>query len=333
MGPDETTSSSAVPEMNLRRSVVSKLMLPSLIGFLLFIASSTIGLMQIQAINAAAVDLALKHIADAQAQGAQLLCGGKRIGDAGSAFLEPTVLTGVPGASLGMCDETFAPVAYVNVFDTEAEALARANDTSYGLAAYVFTRDLSRAFRLMESLEAGMIGINDGAVDVWKKPPATQPRVPQAEYIENLRTMITATQKTGAKVILLEAGAEVKPHQFRTHCMPEDMAFRGYRNEKQELFYPPDLKDSIRYDQSDNVSVDRIRVLGGRTVHWNAVVLRYSAADLREWEVLLNPSRRLDTVHFRHLYVHQNHIVARTPNRFHRFLTVSDADAVVPGFP
>ena len=121
-------------------------------------------------INPAAVDLALKHIADAQTQGAQLLCGGKRIGDAGSAFLEPTVLTGVPGASLGMCDETFAPVAYVNVFDTEAEALARANDTSYGLAAYVFTRDLSRAFRLMESLEAGMLGINDGVPTTSNAP-------------------------------------------------------------------------------------------------------------------------------------------------------------------
>ncbi|MBI5774682.1 MAG: NAD-dependent succinate-semialdehyde dehydrogenase [Verrucomicrobia bacterium] len=112
-------------------------------------------------INAAAVDLALKHIADAQAKGAKLLCGGKRHGNAGSAFLEPTVLTGVPGASLGMCDETFAPVAYVNIFDTEAEAIERANDTSYGLAAYVFTRDLNRAFRLMDALEAGMIGIND----------------------------------------------------------------------------------------------------------------------------------------------------------------------------
>jgi succinate-semialdehyde dehydrogenase/glutarate-semialdehyde dehydrogenase len=112
-------------------------------------------------INAAAVDLALKHIADAQAKGAQLLCGGQRRGGAGSAFLEPTVLTGVPGASLGMCDETFAPVAYVNIFDTEAEAIERANDTSYGLAAYVFTRDLNRAFRLMDALEAGMIGIND----------------------------------------------------------------------------------------------------------------------------------------------------------------------------
>ncbi len=121
-------------------------------------------------INPAAVDLALQHIADAQAKGAQLLCGGKRHGGPGSAFLEPTVLTGVPGASLGMCDETFAPVAYVNVFDTEAEAVARANDTSYGLAAYVFTRDLNRAFRLMESLEAGMIGVNDGVPTTSNAP-------------------------------------------------------------------------------------------------------------------------------------------------------------------
>jgi len=113
-------------------------------------------------INPAAVDLALQHIADAQAQGAQLLCGGKRHGNSDSAFLEPTVLTSVPGASLGMCDETFAPVAYVNLFDTEAEAITRANDTRYGLAAYVFTRDLNRAFRLMEALEVGMISINDG---------------------------------------------------------------------------------------------------------------------------------------------------------------------------
>jgi succinate-semialdehyde dehydrogenase/glutarate-semialdehyde dehydrogenase len=113
-------------------------------------------------INPAAVDLALQHIADAQARGARLQCGGRRAPDAGPAFLEPTVLTAVPAEALGMCDETFAPVAYVNVFDTEAEAIARANATSYGLAAYVFTRDLDRAFRLMEAIEAGMIGVNDG---------------------------------------------------------------------------------------------------------------------------------------------------------------------------
>ncbi|MEN9573344.1 MAG: hypothetical protein RL514_1199 [Verrucomicrobiota bacterium] len=121
-------------------------------------------------INPAAVDLALRHIADAQAKGAQLLCGGKRHGSAGNAFLEPTLLTGVPGASLGMCEETFAPVAYVNVFDTETEATALANDSTYGLAAYLFTRDLSRAFRLMESLEAGMIGINDGVPTTSNAP-------------------------------------------------------------------------------------------------------------------------------------------------------------------
>lgn len=122
-------------------------------------------------INSAAVDTALRHITDAQAKGAKLLCGGKPWGgSAGNAFLEPTVLIGVPGASLGMCDETFAPVAYVNIFDTEAEAIEHANDTSYGLAAYVFTRDLNRAFRLMESLEAGMIGINDGVPTTSNAP-------------------------------------------------------------------------------------------------------------------------------------------------------------------
>ncbi len=113
-------------------------------------------------INAGAVDLALAHIDDARTRGAELRCGGRRVPGLGPAFLEPTVLTGVSAAALGMCDETFGPVAYINVFDTEAEVVARANDTAYGLAAYVFTRDLDRAFRLMEALEAGMVGVNDG---------------------------------------------------------------------------------------------------------------------------------------------------------------------------
>lgn len=112
-------------------------------------------------INPAAADDALAHVADAQARGARLVHGGRRRADLGPAFIEPTILTGVPADALGMRDETFAPVAYVNVFDTEAEVIARANDTRYGLAAYVFTRDLDRAFRLMDALEAGMIGIND----------------------------------------------------------------------------------------------------------------------------------------------------------------------------
>ncbi|HEX4769598.1 MAG TPA: GMC family oxidoreductase [Bryobacteraceae bacterium] len=86
----------------------------------------------------------------------------------------------------------------------------------------------------------------------------------------------------GAKVMLIEAGESVPPSRFRTHCWPYEMRFRGFRGEKQEPFYPPDLTNTIRYETQDSISVDRIRVLGGRTVHWNAVVLRYSRADFRE---------------------------------------------------
>ena len=95
--------------------------------------------------------------------------------------------------------------------------------------------------------------------------------------------MVTkALCEAGAKVILLEAGKEVKPTEYLSHCWPYELQFRGLRGEKQEPFYPPDIKNTIRYENSDAVGVDRIRVLGGRTLHWNAVVLRYSAADFRE---------------------------------------------------
>ena len=113
-------------------------------------------------INKQALDKALQHIGDAQAKGARVLCGGRRWGAGPGFFLEPTVLRDVPDSAMGLCEETFGPVAYVNVFETENEAIRRANDSLYGLAAYVFTRDLSRTFRLMEALEAGMIAVNDG---------------------------------------------------------------------------------------------------------------------------------------------------------------------------
>ena len=88
--------------------------------------------------------------------------------------------------------------------------------------------------------------------------------------------------EAGAKVILLEAGVEVPPQKFRTHCWPYDLKYRGYRSEKQQPFYPADLAGSFRSESRDGVSVDRIRVLGGRTLHWNAVVLRYAPSDFRE---------------------------------------------------
>ena len=112
-------------------------------------------------INEEGLAKALEHIQDAVKRGARLLCGGKRI-DREGYFLEPTVLADVPDDAACMNEETFAPVAPVVPFDDEKEAIERANASQYGLSAYAFTRDLSRTFRLMEQLEAGTIGINDG---------------------------------------------------------------------------------------------------------------------------------------------------------------------------
>jgi succinate-semialdehyde dehydrogenase / glutarate-semialdehyde dehydrogenase len=98
------------------------------------------------------------------------MCGGKRMADRKGTFIEPTVLADVPNDALCMNEETFAPIAPVSVFDTEEEGIALANDTIYGLSAYAFTTNLDRAFRLMEALEAGTIGINDGVPSTSQCP-------------------------------------------------------------------------------------------------------------------------------------------------------------------
>lgn len=113
-------------------------------------------------INDEAVEHAIAHVKDAVAKGAKLLTGGGRAKMAKGFFFEPAVLADVSDTALCMREETFAPIAAVTPFETEAEAVRRANSLPYGLSAYVFTRDLSRAFRLMEDIEAGMMGINDG---------------------------------------------------------------------------------------------------------------------------------------------------------------------------
>ncbi|MFV1968224.1 MAG: NAD-dependent succinate-semialdehyde dehydrogenase [Pirellulaceae bacterium] len=112
-------------------------------------------------IDEPALRVALEHIEDAKKRGAKVLCGGKRWEGGEGYFLEPTILSDVPEDALCMCEETFAPVVPVGLFDDEEEAVRKANATRYGLAAYAFTRDLSRSWRLAESLEAGTIGIND----------------------------------------------------------------------------------------------------------------------------------------------------------------------------
>jgi len=112
-------------------------------------------------VNDAGLKNALAHIENAKNAGARVMCGGKALDRSDGTFLEATVLADVPSDAACMKDETFAPVAPVCVFDTEEEAVREANNTRYGLAAYAFTSNLNRAWRLAESLEAGTVGLND----------------------------------------------------------------------------------------------------------------------------------------------------------------------------
>lgn len=117
-----------------------------------------------------ALESALGQIDDAVRRGAKVSCGGKRLANNGGSFLEPTVLDGVAEGSLCMCVETFAPIAPVCSFETEQEVLERANTSPYGLSAYVMTRDYARILRCAEALEAGTIGVNDGAPTTSNAP-------------------------------------------------------------------------------------------------------------------------------------------------------------------
>ena len=112
-------------------------------------------------IEQAAVDKVERHVADALQRGGELLLGGEGLG---GLFWQPTVIAGVPAESAMSCEETFGPVAGIARFSTEEEAVRVANDTPYGLAAYYYTRDSARIWRLSEALEYGIHGINTGLI-------------------------------------------------------------------------------------------------------------------------------------------------------------------------
>lgn len=120
-------------------------------------------------IDEAAVAKVEEHIADAQAKGARIVTGGARH-ELGRTFFQPTVMTGCTGEMAVAREETFGPLAPLFIFDDEAEALAMANDTEVGLAGYFYTRDLSRAWRVAETLEVGMVGINTGLISTEVAP-------------------------------------------------------------------------------------------------------------------------------------------------------------------
>jgi succinate-semialdehyde dehydrogenase/glutarate-semialdehyde dehydrogenase len=114
-------------------------------------------------ITQAAVGKIERLVHDALDRGAKLLCGGARREGKGF-FYPPTVLTDISPAASMTSEEIFGPVAAISLFTDEDEAIARANDTEYGLAAYIFTKDLGRALRVARRIESGMIAINRGLV-------------------------------------------------------------------------------------------------------------------------------------------------------------------------
>jgi succinate-semialdehyde dehydrogenase / glutarate-semialdehyde dehydrogenase len=120
-------------------------------------------------INMKAVEKVESHIADAMAKGAKLITGGKRH-KLGGTFFEPTIITEANTSMQIAGEEIFGPVAALFRFTTEAQAVALANDTPFGLAAYIYTRDLGRTWRIAEALEYGIIGINSGIISTEIAP-------------------------------------------------------------------------------------------------------------------------------------------------------------------
>jgi succinate-semialdehyde dehydrogenase/glutarate-semialdehyde dehydrogenase len=128
-----------------------------------------VGATQGPLIDDRAVEKVESHVADAVSKGARVLVGGKRH-SRGGRFFEPTILTGVTPAMAVAKEETFGPVAPLFRFSTEAEAIALANDTEFGLAAYFYGRDIARVWRVAEALEYGIVGINTGIISTEVAP-------------------------------------------------------------------------------------------------------------------------------------------------------------------
>jgi succinate-semialdehyde dehydrogenase/glutarate-semialdehyde dehydrogenase len=124
-------------------------------------------------INARAVDKIERHVSDAVQRGARIVVGGTRVSSdrcQGSNYYAPTVLVDADSTMACSCEETFGPVVPVTRFDTEADVIAAANGTPFGLAAYFYTRDMARAWRVADALESGIVGINEGAVAAESAP-------------------------------------------------------------------------------------------------------------------------------------------------------------------
>ncbi len=120
-------------------------------------------------INQAALEKVQRHVDDAIAKGANVKLGGKAHA-LGGTFFEPTILTDVTPDMMVTQEETFGPLAPIYRFKTEEEAITLANNTPFGLAAYFYSRDIGRIWRVGEALESGMVGINEGIISTEVAP-------------------------------------------------------------------------------------------------------------------------------------------------------------------
>jgi succinate-semialdehyde dehydrogenase/glutarate-semialdehyde dehydrogenase len=121
-------------------------------------------------INARAVEKIERHVQDAVAKGAKVLTGGRRLVDLGPNYYAPTVLVNADATMACSCEETFGPVVPITRFGSEAEVIAAANDTPFGLAAYFYSTDVRRIWRVAEALETGIVGVNEGALAAEAAP-------------------------------------------------------------------------------------------------------------------------------------------------------------------
>jgi len=121
-------------------------------------------------INAKAVDKIERHVKDAVDCGARVVVGGKRLAALGPNFFAPTLLVDADATMACSCEETFGPVIPVTRFETEDAVIAAANGTPFGLAAYFYSQDVSRIWRIAEALETGLVGVNEGALAAEAAP-------------------------------------------------------------------------------------------------------------------------------------------------------------------
>jgi succinate-semialdehyde dehydrogenase/glutarate-semialdehyde dehydrogenase len=121
-------------------------------------------------INARAIEKIERHVDDAIGKGAQLLCGGARLPALGPNYYAPTVLGHADARMVCACEETFGPVVPLTTFAEEAEVIAAANQTPYGLAAYFYSNDVRRIWRVADALATGIVGVNEGALSAEAAP-------------------------------------------------------------------------------------------------------------------------------------------------------------------